>query len=124
MSNRKFNLDKYLHGKNHHKRRKNRRNPSNQAFRNGVTGNDTGYIRVDLHDLPLHIAKNRIKEELRDAKVDQEPGVKFIHGFRGGTAIRDWIRNGSLEQFMESANISGKIWVPDEGTTCISLPQN
>jgi|MDSV01.2.fsa_nt_gb hypothetical protein len=120
MSNRKFQMDRFLHGKNHHKRRTNRNRPTPRTFRQNV-GDDSGYLTVNLHDLALHNAKNRIKEELRDAKADLKRGVRFIHGFNGGTAIRDWMRGDSLKQFMQSAKISGTIWFTQEGVTCISL---
>ena len=120
MSNRRFQMERFLHGKNHHKRRTNRNRSAPRSFRQNF-GDDSGYVKVDLHTLALHNAKNRIKEELRDAKADRRRGVKFIHGFHGGTAIRDWMRSGSLEQFMESANLNGKIWFNQEGETCISL---
>ena len=119
MGNRTYNLEKYIHGKNHHKRKSQPKSVV-RKFRLSQ-GNDTGYNRADLHNLALHSAKNRIKEELRDAKADKAPGVKFIHGFHGGTAIRDWLRSESLLQFMSSANISGKVWANDEGTTCVAL---
>ena len=120
MSNRRFQMERFLHGKNHHKRRTNRNRPAPRSFRQNF-GDDSGYVKVDLHTLALHNAKNRIKEELRDAKADRRRGVKFVHGFHGGTAIRDWMRSGSLEQFMESANLNGKVWFKQEGVTCISL---
>ena len=123
MSNRRFQMERFLHGKNHHKRGTGRARPHLRAFRQS-TGDDSGYVKVDLHNLALHAAKNRIKEELRDARADRRRGVKFIHGFHGGTAIRDWMRSISLEQFMESANISGKIWFSEDGTTCVSLQYN
>ena len=120
MSNRSFKMERFLHGKNHHKRRTNRNRPAPRSFRQNF-GDDSGYVKVDLHTLALHNAKNRIKEELRDAKADRRRGVKFVHGFHGGTVIRDWMRCGSLEQFMESANLNGKVWFKQEGVTCISL---
>jgi DNA-nicking Smr family endonuclease len=123
MANRNYNLDKYLHGKNHHKRKDNRRAIPVHAFRLN-RGNDSGYQKVNVHDLALHNAKNRIKEEIRDAKADRSLGVKIIHGHNGGTAIRDWVRSISLEQFMESAGIDGKVWFNDEGSSCISLTHN
>lgn len=120
---RRFQIERYLHGKNHHKRRTNRNRPAPRAFRQN-SGDDSGYIIVNLHDLALHNAKNRIKEEIRDAKADLKRGVKFIHGFNSGTAIRDWMRGVSLEQFMQSANITGSIWFIQEGATCVSLKYN
>ena len=123
MNKRRFQMERFLHGKNHHKRRTNRNRPAPRAFRQNF-GDDAEYLSVNLHDLALHNAKNRIKEELRDAKADRKRGVKFIHGFNGGTAIRDWMRSISLEQFMQSARISGKIWFNEEGTTCVALSYN
>ena len=120
MSNRKFQIERFLNGKNRRNRKTNRNRPTPRAFRQNY-GDDSGYVSVNLHDLALHNAKNRIKEELRDAKADHKRGVRFIHGFNGGTAIRDWMRSVSLEQFMESAKISGKIWFTQEGVTCVSL---
>ena len=66
--------------------------------------------------------ESRKNYEMQEA--DRRRGVKFIHGFHGGTAIRDWMRSISLEQFMESANISGKISGEEDGTTCVSLTYN
>lgn len=123
MSNRRFQMERFLHGKNHHRRGLGKARPPLRAFRQN-RGDDSGYLKVDLHTLALHSAKNRIKEELRDAKAERRRGVKFIHGFNGGTAIRDWMRGISLEQFMESANISGKIWFNEDGTTCVDLNYN
>ena len=120
MSNRKFQIERFLNGKNRHNRKTNRNRPTPRVFRQNY-GDDSGYASVNLHDLALHNAKNRIKEELRDAKADRKRGVRFIHGFNGGTAIRDWMRSSSLEQFMVSAKISGKIWFNQEGVTCVSL---
>ncbi len=120
MSNRRFKMERHLFGRNHHQRRTNRNKPPIRAFRQNF-GNDSGYLKIDLHTFALHTAKNRIKEELRDAKANQRRGVKFIHGFHGGTAIRDWMRSISLQQFMESANISGKVWYTEEGATCVYL---
>jgi len=116
-------MERFLHGKNHHRRGLGKARPPLRAFRQN-RGDDSGYLKVDLHTLALHFAKNRIKEELRDAKAERRRGVKFIHGFNGGTAIRDWMRGISLEQFMESANISGKIWFNEDGTTCVALTYN
>ena len=79
MSNRRFKMERHLFGRNHHQRRTNRNRPPVRAFRQNF-GNDSGYLKIDLHTFALHTAKNRIKEELRDAKANQRRGVKFIHG--------------------------------------------
>jgi len=124
MVNRKYNLEKYIHGKNHHKRRTNRNKVPERAFRQGPPGNNSGYKIVDLHNLALHNAKNRIKEELRDARADGLPGIKFVHGFNGGTAIREWMRDNSLQQFLDDSQIPGRIWYEEEGSTSVSITSN
>ena len=68
MSNRKFQIERFLNGKNRRNRKTNRNRPTPRAFRQNY-GDDSGYVSVNLHDLALHNAKNRIKEELRDAKA-------------------------------------------------------
>ena len=71
MSNRRFQMERFLHGKNHHKRGTGRARPHLRAFRQS-TGDDSGYAKVDLHNLALYAAKNRIKEEIRDAKLTED----------------------------------------------------
>ena len=56
MSNRRFQMEKFLHGKNHHKRRTNRNRPAPRSFRQNF-GDDSGHVKVDLHTLALHNAK-------------------------------------------------------------------
>ena len=94
-------------------KRRNSMNKYLEKFSNAESVEDQINTILDVND--------RIKEELRDAKADLKRGVRFIHGFNGGTAIRDWMRGDSLKQFMQSAKISGTIWFTQEGVTCISL---
>lgn len=71
--------------------------------------------QVELHDLSLKIAKDRIIEQCRDADVFET--VIFIHGFNSGTAIRDFIRNGPLVQSLDSRQIKFEMWHNQQGTT-------
>ena len=54
MSNRRIQMERFLHGKNHHKRRTNRNRPAPRSFRQNF-GDDSGYVKVDLHTLKLCI---------------------------------------------------------------------
>ena len=117
MANRKYDLDKYLHGKNHHKRKG---NPApRRAYMSGIPGDDSNFKMVDLHHLALHLAQQRIKDEIRDMLSDGLPGVEFIHGSTHGTRIQDWMRDGSLEQSIDSLNLNAKVWFNRDGVTCV-----
>jgi len=69
----------------------------------------------DLHNLGIHQAKEKIKEECRYAERDVT--LKFIHGFNQGTAIRDFIRNGQLGQSLKARGINFELWNNGEGST-------
>jgi len=51
-----------------------------------------GAREVDLHGMRLYEAETLICETLEEAWYNGEPCVLFVHGFKGGTAIRDFIR--------------------------------
>jgi len=59
--------------------------------------------KVDLHNHGLHQAKKRIKEECKYAGKDET--IQFCHGFNSGTQIRDFIRNGQLQQALDDMGI-------------------
>ena len=119
LANRKYNLDKYLHGKNHHKRKG---NPApRRAYMSGIPADDSSYKRVDLHYLSLHGAEEKIKDDIRDAISDGLSGVKFIHGNNNGTAIHDWMRGGPLQSFIDSKNLNARIWFERDGSTCVAI---
>lgn len=50
-----------------------------------------GIIEVDVHDMNRAQAKTYIDSRLKRAKKDVYQ-IKVIHGYRGGTAIRDMVR--------------------------------
>ena len=50
-----------------------------------------GIIEVDLHGMNTHQAKIAIDSKLRQAKAGTYR-IRVIHGYRGGTALRDMIR--------------------------------
>jgi hypothetical protein len=128
MANRRNNPDEYKFGRNHHvkvKKGNGKQNNQNHramsSFGSNNYGNDTNYKSIDLHNSALHQAKDRIKDEIRDAYSDSLPGVKFIHGFNHGTAIRDWLRSEPFQQFVESKKMTANIWYTNEGTTNVSF---
>ena len=128
MANRRNNPNEYKFGRNHHvkvKKGKGKQKKHNHramsSFGSNNYGNDTNYKSIDLHNSALHQAKDRIKDEIRDAYSDSLPGVKFIHGFNHGTAIRDWLRSEPFQQFVESKKMTANIWYTNEGTTNVSF---
>ena len=73
-------------------------------------------IVVDLHNHAVWQAKEKIIESLK--KIDKGKGMQglyLIHGFHGGTKIRDYIRNGPLKLSIKDRGISGKIINGDGG---------
>lgn len=131
MANRRNNPDEYKFGRSNSvkvKKGKGKKNNQNHrvmsSFGSNQYGNDTNYKVIDLHNSALHQAKERIKDELRDAYSDSLPGVKFSHGINHGTAIRDWLRSESFQQFIESKKMTANIWHNNEGTTNVSFGNN
>ena len=65
---------------------------------------------VDLHHLAVWQAKERILNSLKILEKREDlQGLFLIHGFRGGTRIRDYIRNGPLKLSIKDRGINGKI---------------
>ena len=50
----------------------------------------TGIIEIDLHGLRTAEAKKKIDEEIRRSSSSTYR-IRLIHGYHGGTAIRDMI---------------------------------
>ena len=50
-----------------------------------------GVIELDVHEMNRAQAKTYIDSQLKRAKKDVYQ-IKVIHGYRGGTAIRDMVR--------------------------------
>lgn len=50
-----------------------------------------GVIELDVHDMNRMQAKTYIDSQLKKAKRNVYQ-IKVIHGYRGGTAIRDMVR--------------------------------
>ena len=51
----------------------------------------SGIIELDVHSMNRAQAKTYIDSQLKRAKKDIYQ-IKVIHGYRGGTAIRDMVR--------------------------------
>jgi hypothetical protein len=80
-------------------------------------------LEIDLHDMALWQAKDRIREELNKAVNGEESGLYLIHGYNSGDRIKTYIRGGALGNSLKDRGISAKI-VPvkgNPGTTGIIL---
>ena len=115
-------------GRNHHlkvKKGKGKVNNQNHrtmsSFGSNNYGNDNNYKQIDLHNNTLHQAKDRIKDELRDAYSDSLPGVKFVHGNNNGTEIRNWLQSDSFQQFINSKKMTANMWHNNDAITNISF---
>ncbi len=51
----------------------------------------TTCVEVDLHEAPLYEAEVLICERLEEAWFSGKHSICFIHGYRGGNAIRNFI---------------------------------
>ena len=56
----------------------------------------SGIIELDVHSMNRAQAKTYIDSQLKRAKKDIYQ-IKVIHGYRGGTAIRDMVRGARIE---------------------------
>lgn len=118
--NRKSDMNKYLNGNNkYQKARSKKANKQNHSTKSNspATGAKlrSRTQEIDLHNLGIHQARERIKQECRYA--DKNVTIQFIHGYNHGTTIREFIRNGQLKQSLDSYNISCSIWWNTDGIT-------
>ena len=66
-------------------------------------------LRVDLHDLALWQAKEKIRDELNIAAERGLAGLYLIHGFNRGDKIKSYIREGSLLNSLNDREIEANI---------------
>ena len=66
-------------------------------------------LKVDLHNLALWQAKEKIRDELNIAAERGLAGLYLIHGFNGGDRIGSYIREGSLSNSLNDRKIDAKI---------------
>jgi len=79
---------------------------------------------IDLHGTGLFDAKLKIIESTTRAYNSDWNGLVFIHGYHGGTAIRDYIRSKHFVQDLasEGLNIPMKLDTSKPGSTSIIFP--
>ena len=79
---------------------------------------------IDLHGMGLFDAKLKIIESTTRAYNSDWNGLLFIHGYHGGTAIRDYIRSKHFAQDMasEGLNVHMKLDTSKPGSTSITFP--
>ena len=83
-----------------------------------------GWHRLDLHGLNQANARNMINKQVRFNQEHNCREILLIHGYHNGTILRNYIRNGELEQNILDAfpNIfSLGIYPVEEGATKIVL---
>jgi len=118
---RRQSIDSFLYGKSKYsKARSNKFNKQKHGkgmqFSSQFSNQKRKSVRkVDLHNHGIHHAKKRIIEECKYAT--KEETIQFCHGHNHGTQIRDWIRDGPLNQSLQSQNLSGNIWIKDDSNT-------
>jgi hypothetical protein len=120
MANRKRDMHRFLHGngkgwKGAKKKANQQRHKVSEQSYSMSNQVRQDVQKFDLHNHSLHQAKKRIKEECSYAAKDQT--IQFCHGFNSGTQIRDFIRNGGLQQSLNDLGIQGNIWAKDDGNT-------
>lgn len=121
--NRRDEMNRYLFGNGkpkipESKKRNPQRHTHNFATYSQRKSPRDDIVNIDLHDLALHQAKNRIKEVCKDASQSQT--ILFCHGFNRGTEIRDFIRGGQLERSLRDSGMAIEIWAKDEGNTYVN----
>jgi len=67
-------------------------------------------LRIDLHELALWQAKDKIKDQLKIAAERGLAGLYLIHGFNSGNKIKTYIRGGSLQNSLTDRGIKSKIF--------------
>ena len=67
-------------------------------------------LRIDLHELSLWQAKDKIRDQLKIAAERGLAGLYLIHGFNSGNKIKTYIRGGSLQNSLTDRGIKSKIF--------------
>ena len=76
----------------------------------------SGIIAIDLHGKNTYQAKVIIDSQLRRASAGTYR-IRIIHGYHGGTALRDFIRS----EYNRHPKIKRMLSSPDGGTTELIL---
>ena len=119
MSKKASRLNRHLYGNNKARNASSRKRQSTSIIQSAQScgfRQSSNCREIDLHDLGLHEAKERIKTESVRASKESE-SVLFIHGYNKGTAIRDFIRGGPLQQSLEAKGVGGELYSKGEGST-------
>ncbi len=118
MGRRDKDIDSYHSGRTvpRGKRKNTVKNPRRQPEEHREPKCDV--IKKDLHGHGLHQAKTEIKEEIKKL-ISRDFCIEFCHGHNSGTQIRDFIRDGQLDQFIISKKFDVDIWYKDPGNTFV-----
>lgn len=119
MSKKASRLNRHLYGNSKPRKESSRNHHSTSTIKSAQAcgfNPSPDCCEVDLHNLGLHDAKERIKSESMKASKESRT-VLFIHGSNNGTAIRDFIRAGPLQQSLDAKEVNGVLYSNGAGTT-------
>ena len=118
MSRRGKDIDSYLGGRSGPRGK--RKISVKKVTRHPEEGREPKYdvIKIDLHEHALHRAEKAIKEKIGEL-ISGNFCIEFCHGHNSGTQIRDFIRDGRLDQFITSKKFKVDIWYKDKGNTFV-----
>ena len=114
---RNTDMNRYLYGKSKNtEARRKKANKQRHTVESRTSGHKRAVIeKIDLHNLALHQAKTRVKDDCKYA--DKSATLQFIHGHTHGTVILEYIRDGRLKQSLESTGVKCNIWYDSPGST-------
>ena len=118
MGRRDKDIDTYLRGRSGP--RDKRKNSVKKVTRRPEPNRKPKFERIpkDLHGKGLHDAEEIIKKEI-EKRISDNFCIEFCHGHNSGTQIRDFIREGRLDQYIISKNFKVDIWYKNEGNTFV-----
>jgi hypothetical protein len=118
VSRRGKDIDSYLGGRSGPRGK--RKISVKKVTRHPEEGREPKYdvIKIDLHEHALHRAEKAIKEKIGEL-ISGNFCIEFCHGHNSGTQIRDFIRDGRLDQFITSKKFKVDIWYKDKGNTFV-----
>ena len=118
MGRRGKDVESYFNGQSGPLRK--RKNSRKKLKRNPEKDRKPKYVvlRKDLHGFGLHQAETAIKKMIEES-ISHNFSIEFCHGHNSGTQIRDFIRDGKLDQFINSKGYRLEIWYKDSGNTYV-----
>jgi len=120
VSRRGKDIGRYLGGKQKKGKKKEGKGKKKELKPTRNQGRKPKYVPkvFDLHEKALFQAKEYIKEKIQE-NISRKSCLHFIHGHTHGDKIRTYLRDGGLQSWIDSQEISVEIWFQDNGTTFV-----